>query len=481
MKRFGRLFGILRAPFLATVFLIVAAIAVILVLASSNAVDVERITNESYQDYRENVIDQSASLSRLIFAVHRVVAFSPAPGESPEAVSDRRRRVCEAVLSHAGFVKTPDPVFLSRMLGDDPLLLLPRLAASDHEYEARLSAFRSILAAVASAGNAEARKALLDAFASSSGAFMDVLAERSALFLQLEDYFFVVSKKQLAHSLEHTRDIILLIAVLFACLSAAVGLYLRNLLRTKAELALHRNHLADLVERRTAELSDANGRLIAEIAERQSIEERLRAAVSEKEDLLKEVYHRVKNNLTMVNSLIYLQRMECAPEAKPIFEDLENRIQVFSLIHEKLYKSADLANLELSEYLGDIARSLVRSLRDDPDSIRVEVEADSFRLSPDVLIPLGLIVTEVVTNSVKHGFRGRGSGLIRLRAARSAEGLELNLSDDGAPPAEVATILQSRSLGALLVQNFCLQLGGSMEVSLDGGTNYRFVFPQLRG
>ena len=459
-------------PFLLPAILGSAAIAAMLALSMANAVGVARLAGEGYRSYRENVIDQSASLARVIFAAHRVVAFAPKPGEPPALLLERRMSASVGLLSHAQFVARKDRDFLAQMLGDDPLMLGERSAASDRDYEAALASLRLIADRAAKAEDAAVRERLLDYFKAETGKFMELLEARSMVLVQLEDQLFTVSKERITQLLGHSGSLVLSVAALFVALGAATVLYLRSLLRTQAELALHRNHLSELVDRRTAELS-------AEIEERRRVEELLRATVSERETLLKEVYHRVKNNLTMVNSLIGLQRSESPPEAGAVFEDLESRVAAISLIHEKLYKSTDLRGIGLEEYLGDLARSLVRSLCEDPESIRVESEAPGIRLPADVLIPLGLMATEIVTNAIKHGFKGRAGGLLTIQAEAGERGLVLVIADDGAPAACASAILESHSLGALLVQDLCKQLKGSLELVLAGGTSYRFTFPAL--
>ncbi len=445
-------------PLLPLAILGAASLAALLALAFSNALELGKLAREDSASYKENVIDQSASLSRVIFAAHRVLIFSPLPGEAPQAALERRLNSSAGLLSHAQYVTRIDPNFLAPQLGSDPLLLGERSAESDRDYEAALAGLRGTLElATASRGIAVAGR-LLDDFASATGRFMVLLEARSMVLVQLEDYLFATSKARIAHLVSHSEILILSFSALFLVLGASIALYLRSMLKTQAELSLHRSHLSEMVDQRTSELS---------------------TALREKDTLLKEVYHRVKNNLTMVNSLISLQKSESPREALGSYEDLESRIQAISLIHEKLYRSSDLQNIDMGEYLGELASSLLRSLRDEPGSIEVELVAPAIRLPADILIPLGLIATEIVTNSIKHGFGARPRGKVSIRAARGERGLELVIADDGAAPESAETILRSRSLGALLVQDLCGQLGGSLELSVEGGVSYHFVFPGI--
>lgn len=452
-------------PFLPIAALGTAILVAVLVLAYANAVELENLARENSSGYKENVIDQSSTLTRVIFAAHRVMGIAPLPGESPARLQDRRLRSSEGLLSHAQYVRKIDPAFLGQILGPDPLMLGERTASSDRDYEAALASLR-VLAERAAAATAPAERGkILDAFETGTGAFMGLLEARSMLLVQMEDYLYTLSKQQIAHVLRHSSIVVLSFSVLFIALGVSIALYLRSMFRYQAELARHRNHLSEMVEQRTDELSSTN--------------ELLRATLKEKETLLKEVYHRVKNNLTMVNSLISLQKSDSPPGIASSFEDLESRVAAISLIHEKLYKSPDLENIILADYLVDLASSLVRSLREDPESIRVECSSPAISLPADVIIPLGLMATEIVTNSIKHGFRGRACGLISIRAETGEGGLRLAIGNDGLPPERPEAILESHSLGSLLIHDLCAQLDGSFELSIEGGTHYNFSFPKI--
>ncbi|MDP3179218.1 MAG: sensor histidine kinase [Spirochaetaceae bacterium] len=231
------------------------------------------------------------------------------------------------------------------------------------------------------------------------------------------------------------------------------------------------------MDQRTAELSVANDALHEEIEERVRVEALLRSALKARELLIKEVHHRVKNNLSILNSLIELQKSyakDCGS-----LDDLQSRLDAVAIIHEKLYRSADLANIDFAEYLRDLARSLVHTLRDDPASIDIQLDSPAIMMSADTLVSLGLIATEIITNALKHGFVARRGGRISIRAESSAGGLTLTIGDDGVPPASQALLFESNSLGVLLIRELCAQLRGTMEVDIEGGTEYRFRFPDL--
>jgi two-component sensor histidine kinase len=452
-------------------------ILLLAVLLFVNIMELGKLAREDKDSYKENVIDQSSSLSRVIFAAHRLLMISPLPDEPVERTLERRFTATEELISHAGFVRGIDEGFLARNLGDDPLMLAERCAASDREYGSTLSRLQETQQLFEAAETFAGKEKLAEAFETQAADLLDLLQARASIMVQLEDYIFTVSRERVLEIFKHSRTLTASFAVLFCILATSFWLYLRYLFRTLAELSLHRNHLGELVEQRTAELSTANERLVSEIREREKAELSLRALLLEKETYLKEVYHRVKNNLNMVNSLIILQKAEIPEESRIFFNDLESRISAISLIHEKLYRSADLAGIDLGEYSTDLVQTIVHSLSRNPGKIKLEIAATGIQLPADILIPLGLIIAEVVTNSIKHGFKQESIGSITIKAVSSADRLFMVIGDDGTPPDSIEKILESRSLGAMLIQTLCQQLNGSLELSVHGGTSYSLDIP----
>jgi PAS domain S-box-containing protein len=233
------------------------------------------------------------------------------------------------------------------------------------------------------------------------------------------------------------------------------------------------------VRDRTAELSALNERLVAEIAERRRAEERISAALTEKELLLREVHHRVKNNLQTISSLVKLPlRGSQDKSVAELVQQTQNRIRSIYLIHEKLYRSQNLAVVDFSEYVSTLAQHLFDSYSVDRDRIRLRVECDSVRLDVDRAIPCGLILNELVSNSLRHAFPDGRRGLVlvklqhitrrRCRIVVSDNGVGLGAADIGASP---------RTLGMRLVASLAKQIDATVEVSSAGGTTFSAIFP----
>jgi two-component sensor histidine kinase len=457
-------------------------VSVILILVFGfilfTAVKIESFARESYGIYKENVSGPSASYNRVIFAAHRVItACAPLPEELFETLLDRKEGLCANLLGHASYAKKIDAALLVRILGHDPLFLARRINASNADYDAALVSLKAVFDEAVKTPFPADKAKLLEDFKAETVQLLSLLEARGNLLVQMEDYLFTVSKERSAQILRNSLILLFFFSVLILILGLAMGFYLRSLYRTRAELTLHRDHLSELVDRRTEELNGVNIRLRSEIDERKRIEDLLRVALKDKETLLKEVYHRIKNNLNMIVGLISLQKEGSTPEGRTGLENLENRISAIAMIHAKLYRSPDLSGVGLSEYLGDLAASLVRSLSSYSEGIRIECEVPEIKLPADTIIPLGLMVTEIITNAIKHGFRGRSGGVISIQGETGTEDFRLSIGNNGTPPESEDRILKSASLGAVLIQSFCAQLGGTFTLDISSGTKYIFHLP----
>ncbi len=221
---------------------------------------------------------------------------------------------------------------------------------------------------------------------------------------------------------------------------------------------------------------------VVDLSERSRAEEILRHSIEEKELLLREIHHRVKNNLQVVCSLIGLQLGEdgLPPQAKDSLLDMETRVRSMSLVHELLYRSDDFAAVEFAAYLA----SLVDNLRDaycERGEIGIEVEAEEVRLPLERAIPCGLLVNELVVNAIKHAFPDGRRGRIEVRMARAGDGgVSLSVRDDGAGMRKPPTGEAREGLGLSLARNLASQLGGLLraEAPPEGGLSVVLEFPE---
>lgn len=202
----------------------------------------------------------------------------------------------------------------------------------------------------------------------------------------------------------------------------------------------------------------------------------------EKEVLLKEIHHRVKNNLQIINSLIRLQSHYMTPQNYiNKLGDTENRIRSMALVHEKLYKSKELSKLDAKEYINDLINNLISSY-ETTTPINIKYQIGDMHYSIDTLVPIGLIINEVVSNSIKYAFQGKEEGEIYIKfCSECKEGKTvLNIKDNGIGTDLEVDELSSDSLGMELIQSLAEQLNGELELNTDEGFNYFFTFPTLK-
>lgn len=212
---------------------------------------------------------------------------------------------------------------------------------------------------------------------------------------------------------------------------------------------------------------------------RREIQER----IDEKETLLKEVHHRVKNNLQTVSSLLSLQSRSIADEKiSSIIKSSQNRVVSMAMVHEMLYKRDDyLSKIELKPYVKELCEYLVRSVKGNTNNVKVKLDIDENKLSIDTVIPLGLIINETITNALKYGIKEDKAGeiLISLRKL-SDKRYEMYIGDNGIGYSDDIDPKTSKSLGLKLIYNLARQLRGSItRDSEKKGTYYRMEFEEI--
>lgn len=217
-----------------------------------------------------------------------------------------------------------------------------------------------------------------------------------------------------------------------------------------------------------------------DITERVRTEEQIKASLAEKEILLKEIHHRVKNNLQIIVSLLSLQAIGTDnPLMLAQFQDSQNRVRSMALIHERLYRSNDLAHIDFGTYLRDLAEYLLNSYTTRNANIDLVVEADDVRLDIDQAVPCGLMVNELISNALKHAFPDERAGSVSVEMRIVNESyIQLVVGDNGVGFPEQVDYRTAASLGLQLVNSLARQLGGSIDVSKTPGTKFVIRFPK---
>jgi PAS domain S-box-containing protein len=218
---------------------------------------------------------------------------------------------------------------------------------------------------------------------------------------------------------------------------------------------------------------------IRDISERKLVETKLRSSLKEKEVLLKEVHHRVKNNLQIVSSMLSLQMEKLADtKAIDLFKESQNRVRSIALFHEKLYQSRDLGRVEIAEYLKGLANGLFATYGVNPDDIVLAVHAEDIPLGVDAAISCGLIVNELVSNSLKHAFLDRRKGQVEVTLRSAGTDVALEVADNGVGFPANLDFRSPSTLGLKLVAIFTEQVGGTMDLTREGGTRFSLRFAQ---
>lgn len=214
--------------------------------------------------------------------------------------------------------------------------------------------------------------------------------------------------------------------------------------------------------------------VVQDTTESKQTENQIKTSLEEKEVLLKEIHHRVKNNLQIISSLLDLQSSNLDEVARRIFADSQNRINSMALIHEELYHSTDLAHVDFETYAGNLAETLIGTYG--AASVGLELVVDALPLTLDKAIPMGLIINELVSNSLKHAFPEGATGRIVISLkADDEETFVLVIGDDGIGlPADIEPQNPS-SLGLRLVYTLAQQLRGRVDLSRENGTSFTIV------
>jgi PAS domain S-box-containing protein len=215
-----------------------------------------------------------------------------------------------------------------------------------------------------------------------------------------------------------------------------------------------------------------------DITDRRRAEEQIKASLQEKEVLVKEIHHRVKNNLQIVSSLLNLQSKYIKdPQALQMFVDSQNRVKSMALIHEILFQSRDIANIDFAEYIKNISIQLFRSYGAYSKRIGLIIHAKDIILDVDTAIPCGLIVTELVSNSLKYAFIDGREGQISIHISEDSTGIfTLIVGDNGRGMPEHIDLQHTESLGLKLVVALVSQLSGTVELDHSHGTTFTITF-----
>jgi two-component sensor histidine kinase len=219
-----------------------------------------------------------------------------------------------------------------------------------------------------------------------------------------------------------------------------------------------------------------------DITERKLAENATQSALREKETLLREIHHRVKNNMQIISSLFNLQAGHIMDEeARRLLKEGQLRIRSMALIHEKLYKSRDLSTIDLASYIQSLLAYIIHFYKVDTRQIQLATDLEEVSLDINSAMPCGLLLNELISNALKHAFPGGRKGTVTIGLRREKDGtVELRIADDGVGIPEAMDFRATESLGLQIVNLLVEQLEGTIKLDKEKGTSFTVNFHELR-
>ncbi len=248
-----------------------------------------------------------------------------------------------------------------------------------------------------------------------------------------------------------------------------------DVLKKGAKDYVFKNNLSKLVPAITRALTEKD-----ELEELIESRNKLEKALKEKEMLLKEIHHRIKNNLMIISSLLELQSYYIKDQADlDFFRESRTRADSMAIIHERLYQSKDLKRIEFGDYVASLATDLLDIYSISPKKIKLDIKAAHIMMDINTAIPLGLITNELMTNSLKYAFPNNRNGTISIIVSKSHDIFTFIVKDDGIGFPKDLDYKKSDSLGLELVNSLTNQIDGKLELNTNGGTEFKITFKEL--
>jgi PAS domain S-box-containing protein len=216
-----------------------------------------------------------------------------------------------------------------------------------------------------------------------------------------------------------------------------------------------------------------------DITKRKMVEDEIKKSLDEKKVLLREIHHRVKNNLQIIASLLNLQESTENGEVTDILKESMGRVKTMATIHEKLYESPSLSEINFKEFTEKLVYDILYSYGIQIGTIKTELSIEDIKFNIDTAIPLGLIINELITNSVKYAFPQNG-GTITIKLKSLLNKFELIIADNGIGIPKDIDPENTATLGLRLVTTLINQLEGKLKVDMDNGTEFKIIFNQLK-
>lgn len=219
--------------------------------------------------------------------------------------------------------------------------------------------------------------------------------------------------------------------------------------------------------------------IIRDITERKIAEDKIKASLHEKEVLLREIHHRVKNNLQIISSLLNLQsRGIDNEEVQEVFKESQARVKSMAMVHEKLYQSQNLSRIQFKDYILSLVNNLLQTYLRDPSGIQLKTDIDDVYIDINTAVPSGLIINEIISNSLKYAFDD-DRGEIKISLRKDDDEMVLKISDNGKGFSKDFDFRTTETLGLQLVNSLVQQLDGKIEIDNTNGVGFKITFREL--
>lgn len=217
--------------------------------------------------------------------------------------------------------------------------------------------------------------------------------------------------------------------------------------------------------------------IYVDITERKKAEEQVRRSLREKEMMLAEIHHRVKNNLAVITGLLELQSFSAENDsAKRILQDSQMRVNSIAMVHEKLYKSEDFSEVDINQYFNELAGIIHKTMKQGDTKVDIQLDIDAVHLPITQAIPCGLLLNEILSNSFKHAFEDRKEGVIKICLSQPEDRLLLKIQDDGIGLPNNSEVDINKSMGMTLIKTLAKQLDAKFNFRNDSGAVFEFEF-----
>ena len=449
--------------YLLIIYILLAAIGLVLLSSLVLLVGSQREIERNNTFLGENFLAHTQSLNRIVFSLHKLLSYDET-GAASEALVRDKTELCRQIVSSSHYIVELPDLEIQALFRSDPLLLLERIREDKLLFQGFLTELSLHYDLITDAETSEDRLGPIGDFEEIAAEFMFFLEAHNALMVQFDDYLFSHLQGSLEEITAILRLYIIFHALLMSILVAVSVLYFSFIRKASRELMTSRDNLEKTVALRTRDLVRSR--------------EELQTLLDEREFLLKEIHHRVKNNLSVVNSILMLRAdSDTDPELSGILSDISNRIHSISLVHEKIYASASLSRIDFEEYVRDLSASIIGTLS--KGEIRTEISMVPAALDSEQVIPLGMIITELMTNAIKYGFENSSGGVISVTLESDEGFLILKVHNDGHPLPDGFSLDESSSLGLQIVGALVSQLKGSLELRHEGGPVFVICFPNV--